>query len=301
MPRGVTFESSIHNLDDAPSQPDDDRIGSRSSIHNTSSEDSRTRTESWSRRRSESSDSWGRLRNTFTPPASPLNIRNAIFNDSRPPPPPPPVFPESPGVLSNAREEGKEEEKEQNNHLFMPLDGTTSKYDQQLELPALGTDGLPISQDEADYEEDDQLNSPYSDGNSNSRKTLPLWCLERNTWHIASFTVRHAPCFWFCFDKLEIGSTDRSILHRLNYLSIFFGLVQMASAMFVAITIHGENMADRSEVRTRTESAKWVPSLYALHEFITALGILGFVAVVTMFLTRKVVQQVNLAGSIKFM
>lgn len=76
---------------------------------------------------------------------------------------------------------------------------------------------------------------------------IPLpWCNWGYGTRASSCLARHAPCFWFCGEKLTTGATDRSILYRLNILSAFLAFIMMAASSFLWFVLEADFVIDRS-------------------------------------------------------
>lgn len=317
MPRGVAFDTSIRNLDDAPS-PSEVGMGI-----NGSASGGEGQSRHLSRNSSTDSNSRGfprrhhHLETAITPPASPLGCHHALRS------PPPSQYEEDHEMRQQdsrsgeeyndiyLQQDAKEEEKEAyyDNKQFLAApsidDRNGSLLKQPSEYSASGGENMnlvntqhPGSSEERFGESEmsgNPLDSQRSDSPEKGRKSF--W----TNWQVASCITRNAPCFWFCWDRLETAATDRSILSRLSYLCSFFGLIQISSATFLAIALHDKRIADRSEVRETSESNVNAPSLWDLQLSLYLLGIIGFAIFVMTLLNRRNVRQVNMVGSVRYL
>ena len=125
------------------------------------------------------------------------------------------------------------------------------------------------------------------------RPSKPSWS------RVASFMVRKAPCFWCAGSDLDLASaTDRAILVRLNILCAVFAAVQFGIGMFLFLAQWTWN-GSPEEIRMEWKSL--TPNLWTLNGMIFFLGIVGIVLVLAMLLTLRVIQNVNLAGAMRYM
>ena len=119
---------------------------------------------------------------------------------------------------------------------------------------------------------------------------------------VSSWIVRHAPCFWCCFclaDLPESSATDRMILIRLNYLCAIFSIVQVGVGIFLCVILFDPNVADRGDEDYYLETL--TPNLWTLSGMLLLLALLGSIIFCTMLTTRKLIKEVNLQGSLRFL
>lgn len=135
--------------------------------------------------------------------------------------------------------------------------------------------------------------------------------------------MRTAPCFW-CMRKLSISATDREILLRLNGLCSFFCVVQIALGLFLFSTsvmgvvqerddaVEDAALADdangvegkQSKVGEEEDIVNLIlisPDLWNLKLFVYMLSIVNVVLLIASVLSQRVIREVNLVGSVRFM
>lgn len=120
---------------------------------------------------------------------------------------------------------------------------------------------------------------------------------------ITACLVRHAPCFWFCGNALDIGATDRSILYRLNILCAFFALGQVAAGTFLLIVLNSNLIVDRyNSVVVRMEDSTSISlDLWNLNGSVFCIAMVGFIILVTVLCTLRIVREVNLRGAVRYL
>lgn len=133
---------------------------------------------------------------------------------------------------------------------------------------------------------------------------LPLWWTKNvPSWNrVASWVVRHAPCFWCCGRRLVQGATDRSILLRLNILCAVFAFVQMVSALCIAVALYSRDLIDReSPYGSLSETGQLTPNLWNTNSTLMMIGMLSVVIFFSTVYTLWVIREVNLVGSLRYM
>jgi hypothetical protein len=119
---------------------------------------------------------------------------------------------------------------------------------------------------------------------------------------IASFIVKHAPCFW-CRRERHLSLTSRSISLRLIFLNAIFGLVQAASASYLLVVLFSNKLVDRNaeHVDNGTDYTSVSPNLWSINGSVMLAGFLGTIAFFLMICSRPAIRDVNLVGSLRFM
>lgn len=134
-------------------------------------------------------------------------------------------------------------------------------------------------------------------------RPLPLWCTTKPTsTEMARCLAKYMPCFW-C-SSLSLTTTNQAILLRLNTLTAFFALVQLASASFLASVLFSENLLDRRAFYVdRGRSAELVntPNLWSVNGSILAAGCLGVFTFLGMLWSRRSLREIHLPGMLRFM
>lgn len=125
---------------------------------------------------------------------------------------------------------------------------------------------------------------------------FPLCWNYRPKWtKYAAVLVRNAPCFWFCFPKLEVGATDRSVIYRLNLLCAVFALIEIAFAGYALIMLYWPGV-DRTG--SSQNDAPVIMSLWSIHTYSFVAGILACVIFIVEISTLRLIREVNLQGAI---
>lgn len=124
--------------------------------------------------------------------------------------------------------------------------------------------------------------------------------------------------------KLSISATDREILLRLNGLCSFFCVVQIALGLFLFSTsvmgvvqerddaVEEAALADdgnapkskQSELENEEDLTNLIlisPDLWNLKLFVYMLSIVNVVLLIASVLSQRVIREVNLVGSVRFM
>jgi len=144
---------------------------------------------------------------------------------------------------------------------------------------------------------------------------------------VGSYIVRTAPCFW-CMRKLSMSATDREILLRLNGLCSFFCVVQIGLGLFLFSTSVMGVVQERDDAvkdAAFADDANGVkgkqseaggggneeedivnlilisPDLWNLKLFVYMLSIVNVVLLIASVLSQRVIREVNLVGSVRFM
>mmetsp|Transcript_1815 Transcript_1815/g.2500 ORF Transcript_1815/g.2500 Transcript_1815/m.2500 type:complete len:385 (-) Transcript_1815:40-1194(-) len=129
---------------------------------------------------------------------------------------------------------------------------------------------------------------------------FPLCWNYRPKWtKYAAVLVRNAPCFWFCFPKLEVGATDRSVIYRLNLLCAVFALIEIAFAGYVLIMLYWPGVDRTSKYTSQNEEgAPSFLTLWSINTFSFVAGILACVIFIVEISTLRLIREVNLQGAI---
>ena len=120
---------------------------------------------------------------------------------------------------------------------------------------------------------------------------------------ITACLVRHAPCFWFCGNSLDVGATDRSILYRLNILCAFFAFGQVTAGSFLLVVLNSNLIVNRyNSVVVRTEdSTSFSLDLWNLNGSVFCIAMVGLIILVTVLCTLRIVREVNLRGAVRYL
>ena len=129
---------------------------------------------------------------------------------------------------------------------------------------------------------------------------------QKLSWsRVSSAVVRHAPCFWCCFRRSQMGGTDRDTLIKLNYLCAMFALWQFGVGIFILFVFLSNSIVDRNlnEDLPYSQYAMeaLTPNLWMMSGSLLALSIVGFFLFCTMIVTVPIIRRVNLVGAIKYM
>ena len=124
---------------------------------------------------------------------------------------------------------------------------------------------------------------------------------------VGSYIIRTAPCFW-CMKKIGVSATDRQIVIRLNVLIGFFCLVQIASGLFLLITVlMGYAQSAQSAADTKvyyeadTDKPLVTQDLWSLTMFIYFLAAINLVLLISAMLAQRAIRYVNLTKSVRYM
>eukprot|EP00978_Attheya_sp_CCMP212_P004547 scaffold9919_cov55-Attheya_sp.AAC.1 len=127
---------------------------------------------------------------------------------------------------------------------------------------------------------------------------MPFKLPVKPSWNrLSSTIVRHAPCFWCCANPLETSATDRAILYRLNILCAVFAMSQVGVGLFLMFVL----IAGPSGGNEQDETNRLAPNLWNLNGSIFFLGVVGFILLVTVLCTMRVIREVNLVGAVRYM
>jgi len=147
----------------------------------------------------------------------------------------------------------------------------------------------------ADYFDDSDASSTM--GTGLTRRIKGIFNLHRISISIVKFIPYFCLC---CFkNKNEIqGSTfpDRFILARLNILSFFFSIVQLAASLWLIVVLFFEGT-------TNTDGAEYPRQFYLWNNngSVIFIGCLAFILVITCFWTTRIVKEVDLVGALRFL
>lgn len=119
---------------------------------------------------------------------------------------------------------------------------------------------------------------------------------------ISSYVVKCAPCFWWKSER-HLNMTARSIALRLQFLDAFSGLVQAASASFLAVALTSEKIVDRNapHVDSGSDPAIYAPNMWSINGNVMLAGLFGTTIFFLMIFSRRVIREVNLVGSLRSM
>jgi len=139
-------------------------------------------------------------------------------------------------------------------------------------------------------------------------KYLCFLSLPKPSWsRISSAVVRHAPCFWCCA-TVEISSTDRVILTKLNKLCIICALYQILCGVAYTVVLLSQKIADRTSLLEGEGDAQidlykeaLIPSLWIPSGSLLWIAAIGFIVFVTMISTARSIRRVNLQGALRYM
>jgi hypothetical protein len=149
--------------------------------------------------------------------------------------------------------------------------------------------------------QDSNLDFPDTSNSPKLYSRNSLWAL-CSVSRFTSFLVRRAPCFWCCGKSLEVGTTDRNILYRLNILCAFFAAGDVMAASFLLIALYSTDLVNRHDavLVKSSESLGFNLDLWNLNGSVTLTGIVGLVILITVTYTLRMVREVNLRGNIRY-
>jgi len=205
---------------------------------------------------------------------------------------------------------------------YIPRERCNSEQDKADEISAQpGT--MPGSDSGMRKSSEDSFSEPMVDGNVDNtnygtdnresvnaqRKPRVVWlcrCIPfplfwnyRPKWtKYAAVLVRNAPCFWFCFPKLEVGATDRNVVYRLNLLCAILALVEIGLAGYHAYMLFWPS--DRSldtDISDEDNNYRMTLNLWSTNTFAIFAGILACVIIIVEIATLPLIREVNLNGS----
>jgi hypothetical protein len=128
--------------------------------------------------------------------------------------------------------------------------------------------------------------------------------LHTHSTGVATFVVEKAPCF-LCVRLKQ--RTNRSVLVRLNVLCAFFAAGQLAASLWFYIIMQNSSVVDRDALAAtqweidRQNNFEVITNVWNLNGPIWCLGACAAVVLVTIGLTIRAVQNVNLVGAIRFL
>lgn len=135
------------------------------------------------------------------------------------------------------------------------------------------------------------------------KKFLYYFNIPKPSWgRISSAVVRHAPCFWCCA-RVEISSTDRVILTKLNILCAILAIYQvLVGVAYCFVTLSQRNKED-TELGKDYDVYRQVltPNLWCIYTFIPLVAIIGFVVFIILISTVRSIRRVNLQGALRYM
>lgn len=119
---------------------------------------------------------------------------------------------------------------------------------------------------------------------------------------MASVIVKYAPCFW-CRRERHLSMTSRSISLRLILLNATFGLIQAASASYLIVVLFSNKLVDRNaeNVDNGTDYTINTPNFWSINGNVILAGFFGTIVFFLMICSRRVIRDVNLVGSLRFM
>jgi hypothetical protein len=128
------------------------------------------------------------------------------------------------------------------------------------------------------------------------------------SWSLmGSYIIRSAPCFW-CMKTVGVSATDRQIVIRLNVLIVFFCFVQIASGLFLLITVlmgYKQHAQIGAESRLYYEGDKDKPivtqDLWSLTTFVYFLAGINVIFLIAAMLAQRAIRYVNLTKSVRYM
>jgi hypothetical protein len=157
--------------------------------------------------------------------------------------------------------------------------------------------------------EADDVENASSDGSASAMEplivcgiTCPMWIAslsdkEYNLYRISLCIVEYAPCFWlWCCNKSELqgsASSDRFILARLNTISFFFTMMQLAAAAWLATVlfwISGEGA-----------TGSFSPHLWNCNGAVFSVGLIGAIIMLMCCCTVRIIKEVDLMGAIRYL
>lgn len=147
-----------------------------------------------------------------------------------------------------------------------------------------------------DDDEDDELEDESSTGEAEQEEKFTI------AWNrVALAVVNHAPCF-LCLRNVY---TYRSVLTRLNWLCGFFSFFQFLSSLSYYILLQNPSLVDRNIDRDENvdfqSNIEVLTNVWNLNGSIWFLGVLSLLVLISLALTIRVIQNVNLAGAIRFL
>lgn len=136
-------------------------------------------------------------------------------------------------------------------------------------------------------------------------RPLPLWCTTKpKATAIATFLAKHAPCFWCSKESLNMTTTNRAILLRLNALTAFFALLQITSASFLCFVLFNENLLDREALyvnRLRAQRLVNTPNMWSINGTVLFAGCVGVCTLLGMLCSRRSLREIDVPGSLRFL
>jgi hypothetical protein len=156
-----------------------------------------------------------------------------------------------------------------------------------------------------EYDDDDEVHPyriPPNPGHTSSQRRF-CGIQVPNMARVSSFLARRAPCFWICGSYLGVGATDRSILYRLNLLCAFFAILEVAATSFLVTVLFSDSLVDRNSDFVDREETEQTISLnfWNLNATVFFLGLLAAIILITVLYTLKIVREVNLIGSVRYL
>jgi len=134
----------------------------------------------------------------------------------------------------------------------------------------------------------------------NTMRFLYLFNIPKPSWgRISSAVIRHAPCFWCCA-TVEISSTDRIILTKLNILCAILAIYQILIGVVYCIITLKQKHTEEGEV-TNIYRQALLPNLWMPYTFIPLVAIIGFVLFIILISTVRAIRRVNLRGALQYM
>lgn len=135
-------------------------------------------------------------------------------------------------------------------------------------------------------------------------RPIPLWMTTKpKAMAVAACLAKYAPCFWCSRESLNMTTTNQAILLRLNSLTAFFSLVQVASASFLTMVLFNHNLLDRQAQyvsRGRGENVN-SPNLWSVNGIIVTSGVLALCVFIGMLCSRRGLREISLPTSLRTM
>jgi len=136
-------------------------------------------------------------------------------------------------------------------------------------------------------------------------RAVPLWCTTKpKATVVAAFLAKYAPCFWCSSESLSLTTTNQAILLRLNSLTAFFALVQLASASFLCFVLFNDNLLDREAryvLRGQAGEVVNTPNLWSVNGTILFSGGLAVCTFIGMLSSRRHLRDIDVPGSLRLM
>ncbi len=131
---------------------------------------------------------------------------------------------------------------------------------------------------------------------------VPLWMTTKpKAKNVAACLAKYAPCFWCSRESLNMTTTNQAILLRLNALTAFFSLVQVASSSFLTFVLFNGNLLDRHAEYVSMGRGEVVnsPNMWSVNGGIISSGVLAVCVFIGMLCSRRGLRELSLPTSLR--